>query len=134
MENASKAIIIAGGVFISMAIIAIAMFFFTNASQFARTNEEILNSSQITSFNRFYTSYQDGYNPGGVTEIKCIDALNILNRAVEDEIGINVSSRVITKSGDTYVADSKNYTTKKLKYSIEYISGVGIVGGVKITD
>ena len=74
---------------------------------------------------------------GTVSTINCIDAVNILNRAVEDDVEREVSSNLITASnsnGSTvYSADSKDYTTKTVSYSLSY-DPVGKVGKVTISN
>ncbi len=132
MDNVSKALVMAGGVLISIAVISIAVSAFSSASNLARAAEQNMSSSQISSFNRFYTAYQTTYT--GPTTIRCVDALNILNRAIEDDVSVSNSSSIISLSGDYYAADSKDYTTKTVKYSLSYVDGVGKVSKVTITD
>ena len=54
MENASKAIIMAGGVLIAVAIISLALYAYATYRDYANSSEQILSTSQITSFNRYY--------------------------------------------------------------------------------
>ena len=117
MDNASKAILMAGGVLIAIALISVAVYAF--------------NSSQIQSFNRFYQEYRTSSGTS-VSIIKCIDAVNILNRAVDDGIERELSSDIISvSSGNVYSADPKNYTTKQVSYSLSY-DPVGRVSKVTI--
>ncbi|MBQ8299140.1 MAG: hypothetical protein IJX99_04630 [Clostridia bacterium] len=132
MDNISKALVMAGGVLISIAVISIAVSAFSSASNLAKAAEQNMSASQISSFNRFYTAYQTTYT--GPTTIRCIDAVNILNRAIEDDVSVSNSSSLITRMGDYYVADSANYTTRTVKYSLSFIDGVGKVSRVTITD
>lgn len=132
MENASKALLMAGGVLIAMAIIGLAVATYSHATDLARENEYALSTSQIESFNRFYTAYIKTYS--GVNQISCIDAVNILNRAVEDGITPVNRSAVITEVDGYYQADSVNYLTKQMTYELEYNPAIGIVEGVIIAD
>lgn len=131
MENASKALIMAGGVLIAMAIIGLAMFAYMSASDFAQANEDALSISQIESFNRFYTAYITTYS--GTNRIKCVDALNILNRAVEDDVKIilDPSITIISKNNGFYVADPTQYMTE-VSYEVSFVKDIGIVGSVRI--
>lgn len=135
MDNASKAIVMAGGVLIAIALISVAVYAFNSARNFASSADDILSASQIQSFNRFYQEYRTG--AGTTSTIDCIDAVNILNRAVEDDIEADVTSNLITANnlnGTTvYTADSKNYTTKTLSYSLSY-DPVGRVSKVTISN
>ncbi len=127
MDNASKAIVMAGGVMIALAIISVSLYFYSNAKGYAAQSEELIYTSQIQSFNRFYTAYS--------SEVRGIDAVNILNRALEDGVEAVESSDIIEdRSGDYFsIPDSKNYTGTKLKYDIVY-DEVGLVSEVKISD
>lgn len=57
MENVSKALIMAGGVLIALAVIGVALYFYTSARGFAEQSESMLSASQVQSFNRFYTAF-----------------------------------------------------------------------------
>ena len=131
-SNASKALLMAGGVLISMMVIGLAVATYSHAQDLARANEESLSASQIESFNRFYTAYRTTYT--GPTSIRCVDAVNILNRAIEDEVEVVNSSAYITDAGGYYTALPENYTTKNVNYSLEFIDGIGIVDKITITD
>ena len=131
MDNASKAVLRAGGVLISIALISVAVYAFNSARTFATSAEDVLSASQIQSFNRFYQEYRTSSGTS-VSTIKCIDAVNILNRAVDDGIDRELSSDIISvSSGNVYSADPKNYTTKQVSYSLSY-DPVGKVSKVTI--
>ncbi len=93
MDNVSKAILMAGSVFIAIGVMGYAIYFFTQAGTMARQNDEIMTSSQIASFNRFYTSYTTG-------NVRVVDALNLLNRAVEDGLADDNDENVKVTEGD----------------------------------
>ena len=78
MENASKALIMAGGVLIAVAIISLALYAYATYRNYANSSEQILSTSQIVSFNRYYESFDTTKN------IRGIDALNIYKRAKDD--------------------------------------------------
>ena len=139
MENASRAMIMAGGVFIAIAIISVALYAYSHAKGFASANEELLSASQIQSFNRFYTAL--GNADGTFKQVKCIDAINILNRAVEDDLTILETSGKINVSVDAlsgksiYFVDSGHteYYIQNVRFA--YSRDVeGKVSGVSIID
>ena len=92
MDNASKALVMAGGVIIAVAIISIAVYFYSSASGYASASGQMLSASQIQSFNRFYTAYssQNG-------KIRMVDALNLLNRAIEDDVTYSYTGSSLKK-------------------------------------
>lgn len=59
MENASKAVVMAGGVLIAIAVISIAIYMYTTARGVASSSEESLSVAQIQSFNKFYTAFEN---------------------------------------------------------------------------
>ncbi len=135
--NLSKALLMAGGLLISIMVISVALYMYTNAQSFAQSNEAAMSASQVESFNRFYTSYMNTYT--GSSTIRCIDAVNILNRALEDDVEIEISDSLsddITKSGDDdwYTADSTVYVSLPVKYTPTFDSVSGAVIKVKIEE
>ena len=131
-SNLSKALLMAGGLLISIMVISVALYMYTNAQTFASANEAAMSASQVESFNRFYTSYMDTYT--GHTVIRCIDAVNILNRALEDDVEISNSSSHITNSNGYYEADSADFVSVKVKYTLTFDSVSGAVNKVKIEN
>ena len=78
MDNASRAITIAGGILIAILLISLVMYFATSYRDFF---SGVANSKQTMAtleFNRFYT--ESMYNGG---KLFGYDALNIINRAKE---------------------------------------------------
>lgn len=123
MDNASKAILMAGGVMISIAIISVAVYFYTNLQGYASANQDVLSSTQIQSFNRFYTAYKNSS-----TKIRVVDAVNILNRALEDEVSVvnsHTSIKSVPGAGGivAYTIDDdhlETYLNEDVKYEISY--------------
>lgn len=120
MENAAKALIMAGGILISIAIISVAVYFYTNMKGYASFNQDMLSVTQINSFNRFYTAYETPDQ-----KIRAVDALNIVNRAVEDEVEVDIRDEKINKVlGENdmqwYEIDEPDKYLEEVKYNIEY--------------
>lgn len=129
MENASKALLMAGGMMIAIAVISVALYFYSSARGFANTSEDILSSSQIQSFNRFYTAYEK-------TNIRVVDALNILNRAIEDGLDTDMinssNSNIKFQDGHYTVTDPQYYLNSAsltLGYDVEGKVNKVTIGG-----
>ena len=58
MENASKALIMAGGVLIALLIIGILVVFFNNLSDWQKISQTSEEVEQITEFNKQYDVYE----------------------------------------------------------------------------
>lgn len=118
MDNASKALIMAGGILIAVLIISVAIYVLATARGFANEANKDAEASAIASYNRYYESF----GPSGST-IKGIDALNIYNRVQDDNnrhtsirgITINSSAASIANKmsqpdGAAYMNDNYTYT------------------------
>ena len=93
MENASKALIMAGSVLIAVAVISAALYAYSAFRGYTETNERMYSAQQIMDFNRFYESYFDGTN----YPLRGVDVVNIYNKAIDDEIStINITNDVRT--------------------------------------
>ena len=57
MENASKALIIAGGVLIAILVISLLVTGWNNLTHFSKVQEEVESAEQIIKFNKEYESY-----------------------------------------------------------------------------
>lgn len=76
MDNASKALIMAGGILIAIMIIGVSLFILSNARGMASESNKQMEQNAADSFNRFYTSYD--------SRIYGIDAYNIIKKAKDD--------------------------------------------------
>ena len=72
MENASKALMIAGAVLITILVLGIAMYFFTQFREFPKEQEAAIEREQIAKFNQEYESYNKQKMYG-------VDVVTILN-------------------------------------------------------
>ena len=82
MDNASKALILAGGILISVMIISVAMYVLTNARGFSSSADSQARIYAVQAFNRYYQSF---INDNG--NIYGIDVLNVYNRSIDDNKG-----------------------------------------------
>ena len=111
MDNASKAIIMAGGILIAVAIIGVALYMFTNASELAKASDEILERSQIESFNRFYYTYAPLVNTK-YDDITGLDVYNIYNKVTNNNVGKELGDyqfiTLVDTTGESF-RDSNNF-------------------------
>ena len=57
MENATKALIIAAGVMISVMILALLMLGYNEISSYYQTQQDITQTQQVVDFNSVYNNY-----------------------------------------------------------------------------
>lgn len=91
MDNASKALIIAGGILITVMVISLSLYIVASARGFASASNEQAEITAIESFNRYYLSFG---NSG--SEITGLDALNLYNKAIDDSSRTNAMHVVET--------------------------------------
>lgn len=76
MENASKALVMAGGVLIALMIIGALLLMFNNISNYQRANVENTKDSQVVEFNNQFSTYNRD-------DVRGSDLYTLLNRAVD---------------------------------------------------
>lgn len=96
MENASKALIIAGAILLSIAIIGIGMYIYTTAQQTIQSAN--MSQQEITTYNSEFIKYEGTQNGSNVKALlQTIRSHNSVNadevskciKVVEDETGID---------------------------------------------
>lgn len=73
MENASKALIIAGGVFLTIIVIGALVFVWSKTGAFNSSIEDVKEMEQITAFNKSFESYQK-------TLLRGTDVASVINK------------------------------------------------------
>ena len=111
MENASKALIIAGGVLLGVALIGLALYLFASARGLVDASDSIIYANQIESFNRFYFSFDTG------EKITGLDAINIINKAKNDNSSDVSVSEIALNAPAPEKIDVSNYFNKIYSYS-----------------
>lgn len=106
MENASKALIMIGGILITVMVISLCMYVLTSARGVANASETRLRVSQVEGFNRFFVNYPN--------EITGLDVYNIIGK-IEDINNTASSLGVVTYGGET-----KTNVTETVDFSKEY--------------
>ena len=106
MDNASKALIMAGGILIAILVISLSVYMLTTARGVADASERRITASQIESFNRFFISYPD--------EITGLDVYNIIGKIEDIENDVSAVSIAPTYSGATKgaVYQTENFSDK----------------------
>lgn len=77
MENASKALLMAGGILIAVLTIGIVVYMFNSSSGFFESSEDIEATQQITAFNKQYESYNRKLLRG-------TDVISVMNKATDN--------------------------------------------------
>lgn len=129
MDNASKALIMAGGILIAVMIIGVAMYMLTSARGYAKASNTQAELSAVESFNRYYDSFGD--------TILGIDVLNIYNKAVDDTerdnamhpVKVDVSSTLIKQLED---ATGSEVMLNKYSYRITGRDSDGYITSITI--
>ena len=105
MENASKALIIAGAILLSILIIAIGMYIYTSSQATIQNSMTDMNTQEIEAFNANFSSYQ-GTQTG--SQVKALFQRLQANAKTYQEQPDKVPTVTVTKlkSSDT---EAKNY-------------------------
>lgn len=128
MGNASKAIIIAGGILITMLVISLALYMFTAVRGVSSASEQRVAMSQIESFNRFFENYPETVT--GLDVYNIIGKINDIDNdsySVADAPGYSGAHRSDVTS--TIAQDKKRY-----KYSIIKYGNDGAVSEIYFDD
>lgn len=110
MENASKALIIAGGVLLAMMILALLLYVASSVTDMAEAQDRKVLTEQIEEFNKSYLAYNKKRMYG-------TDVITVVNKAIdhnkrtqtdEEEYHINI----ILTVHDTFETTKQTITTK----------------------
>ena len=120
MENASKALIIAGAILLSILIIALGMFIYQKA---AGAMEGIsINSQEVQSYNAPFINYE-GTQTGSAVRALC-DAVRSHNNANQNDVSLQI--------GIVYGTKGKNQDVKKLNQTISYTDVTNVRNDIKV--
>lgn len=129
MENASKALIIAGAILLAILIISLGIMIYNQAS--GVVNNNAMTEVEVTSFNQKFEQYL-GDNVRGANVNSLVNAVNTNNMSTDDD------SKIVTLEGATATSSgantySKNFSTgKTYKVTVtEYTTG-GLISKIKI--
>ncbi len=121
MENASRALLMAGGVLIAIIIISIAVYMFTTYSNVGTRYETITESNEKIKFNTNFTKFE------GRTDITAQEIVTIVNFAKDyyenNQINITVNaSGMSDTSNDGLIEFVKSNSNKRFKCDGIYYS------------
>jgi len=102
MENASKALLIAGGVLLSLLVIALLLFLANMLSANARDSEELREQRQLADFNRRFEAFDRRLLTGQDVITLINMAIDNNNRPEHDEEGGPMFMNVILTVNDTF--------------------------------
>lgn len=114
MENASKALIMAGGLLIAIVIISIAVYLFTQNADFSRKYEEVLSDEALEAYNAQFEKYcrYSEKNKNGEYESYSIasDIVTVINKAYDinqkDNPSDYITIEIKMEDLGTYVFDN----------------------------
>lgn len=84
MENASKALLIAGGIFFAILILSTMMYMSNSITEIGKSQDEKKAAEQLAAFNAEYEAYNKQLMYG-------TDIVTIVNKAKEDKITITIN-------------------------------------------
>lgn len=85
MENASKALIIAGGVLIAIMVASLFVYLFTSYGNYSKNIYDRINQRQQTEANNEYTRYE------GSEENNIYDVVTVINKAKDNNTSLNLN-------------------------------------------
>lgn len=102
MENATKALLIAGGILIAMMTLALLVYVFGYMTDFAESQDRVAATQEIVEFNEGYEAYNKKKMYG-------TDIITVVNKA------INNNKKVAQNTDDPYYVNVVVKTTKTFK-------------------
>lgn len=126
MENASKALIIAGAILLAIAIIGIGMYVYQNASNAVQSAN--MDQQAITTYNSEFTKYQ-GTIRGSDAKSLCdiVMAHNVANKG-DDTKQVNVTASTTELTGATLDAAASANKTNATSNAITTVKN-GLLSG-----
>lgn len=131
MENASKALIIAGAILLAILLISLGIFIFSQAQD--TVNNSGMSQAEVTSFNNKLLKYE-GKQKGSVVRslINEVVATNgdANNSSASRQVTVTGSASVSGTTADTSSIDNtKSYTVKITSHATD-----GTISGITITQ
>lgn len=133
MENASKALIIAGAILLSILLISLGIMIFNTAQDTTRNSG--MNQAQVSSFNNKFTKYEGEKIKG--SEVKSLIQEIIASNGDENNINagrvIEVAGGVVT-GANTALVSSGIKVTSTYTVSVTGHTADGYISQIKITE
>ena len=117
MENASKALMIAGGVLLAVLILSVLIYVYSHIQSVERSKAEVLKAEELSKFNREFESYNKNSMYG-------TDIISVINKAIlyNDKYGnmININLITLTNFQTTvieWITNDKGKNEQKSNYT-----------------
>lgn len=126
MENAAKALLIAGGILIAIILISMFLMMYNKMTSIKKAQEEKKEMEQLTAFNAQYEAFDKKLMYG-------VDVRTLDNKVQENNIN-NPTEQIKLKTPENYV---NNDSVNKLRYkctSIKYSNVTGKVNEITIEN
>lgn len=120
MENASKALLMAGGMLIALLVIGALLLVFNQIGDYEKGKSNIVKSTQVADFNKEFAKYTGD-------DIKGYDLVTLIHKAID----FNSKKDMPTKDGTNYVDYSKEMTIT-IKNMQNFIKNHGTQNGNEI--
>ena len=114
MENASKALIMAGGILIALLVIGALVLMFNQLSYYQRTETDSEKTQQLADFNKEYLKYT-------YDDIKGYELISLVNKVIDYNIKEEVGNSVDYTKKITVVINMKEF---KPKYGVKNITSL----------
>lgn len=114
MENASKALIMAGGILIALLVIGALVLMFNQLSYYQRTETDSEKTQQLADFNKEYLKYT-------YDDIKGYELISLVNKVIDYNIKEKVGNSVDYTKKITVVINMKEF---KSKYGVKNITSL----------
>lgn len=123
MENASKALIIAGAILLSILLISLGILIFNQAQ--SAINSSGMSDAELTAFNQKFTKYEGNQKGSTIRALAQEVMANNNNQEASDETAVAITGGIVGLSGNvgsndlTFNNSFKNTATYnvKVKYS-----------------
>jgi len=111
MENASKALLIAGGILLSILIVSIMLYMYTSIRNVSETETEVLKAEKLSEFNMQFESY-NLKSMYGTDIISVINQANAVNEKYE-KIIVTIELSINDTFYDITIQNKLNVSTGK---------------------
>ncbi len=129
MENASKALIIAGAILLAILLISLGILIFNQAQD--TVNNSGMSQAEITAFNNKFLKYEGNRQKGSVVK-------SLINEVLASNSDSSLPDVTVSVDGETKTSTSDIDTKKEYKVELEYENtadsdNLGYVKNIKIT-
>ena len=124
MENASKALIMAGGILIALLVIGALVLMFNQLSYYQRTETDSEKTQQLADFNKEYVQFT-------YDDIKGYELISLVNKVIDYNIKEEVGNSVDYTKKITVVINMKEF---KSKYGVKNITSLFTKDTYKINN